>query len=348
MKKSSGNLIQAVIRAFEAYPARVCFKSKRDGKYRDITYGELKTLAMRISLQLTKRGFAPGSRVIILADNSPEWMAACIGSLLSGGVVIPVDTNVKTELLGRILNDSSASLIFTEDMDRALGVEAMCGNRPAIVVMEKFEGGPGPLTPLDSLTGSAFTEEEFEALISRAEGIEPESPAFIFYTAKETGTPRGALFSHSRILRSLTHVSEWLTLDEFDLGFTTLSWSNFPSLVTAFRYLLSGVGNALTGGVDTVFEDLQQTSPTVTMTSPFSLENIYRRIMDELDQMPESRRKIFEWALALGRQYRSAESTASKELRERYTRADMVFFGRMRAILGGRLQRIYCAGAHLT
>ncbi len=348
MKKSPRNLSQAVIRAFEAYPARVCFKSKRDGKYRDISFEELKNLALRLSLHLSNRGFAPGSRVIILAENSPEWMAACIASLLSGGVVIPVDTNVKTELLGRILKDSSASLIFAEDMDQALGIEAMCENRPAIVVMEKFEGGGSPLIPLASLTGGAFTEEDFEALKSRAEGIEPESPAFIFYTAKETGTPRGALFSHDRILRSLTHVSEWLTLDEFDLGFTTLSWSNFTSFVTAFRYLLSGVGNALAGGVDTVFEGLQQTSPTVTMTSPFALENIYRRIMDELDQMPESRRKIFQWALALGRQYRSTESTASKELRERYTRADMVFFGRMRAILGGRLQRIYCAGAHLT
>jgi long-chain acyl-CoA synthetase len=348
MKKGSGNLNQAIIRALKAYSARVSFKCKREGKYRDISFEELKKLALRLSLHMTTGGFAPGSRVIILAENSPEWMAACIASLLSGGVVVPLDRNIKPELLGRILKDSAASLIFAQDINQAWDVEAMCDNRPSIVVLEKFEGDGGRAVPLTSIAKSTLTEEAFAALKSRAESVAPDSPALIFYTAKETGTPRGALFSHARILRSLSRVSEWLTLDEFDVGFTTLGWSNFPSFVTALRYLFSGVGNALAEGVDNVFEDLQQTSPTVTMTSPFALENIYRRIMDELDQMPESRRKIFQWALALGRQYRSTESTASKELRDRYTRADMAFFGRMRAILGGRLQRIYCSGAHLS
>jgi long-chain acyl-CoA synthetase len=342
------NLNQALIRALKANSGKVCYKVKRDGKYRDITFDELKKLALRLSLYLSNGGFAPGSRVLILSENSHEWMAACMASLLSGGIVIPLGTNIKPEQLGHIVKDSAASLVFVQNADQAADIGTMCGNRPAVVVMEKFEVGDSSWIPLASVTREVITDESFEELKSRAESLEPESPAFIFYTAKETGTPRGVLYSHGRILRTLDLVSEWLTLDEFDLGFTTLNWSNFPSFVAALRYIMSGAGNALAGGVDTVFEDLQQTSPTVTMTSPFALENIYRRIMDELDQMPESRRKIFQWALSLGRQYRSAESTASKELRDRYARADMVFFGRMRAILGGRLNRIYCSGANLS
>ena len=125
-------------------------------------------------------------------------------SLLSGGVVIPVETNIKRELLGRILKDSSASLVFAQDINQALDIEALCEDRPEIVVIEKFEAGGGSVIPLTSLTNGALTEEDFEDLKSRSEDIEPESPAFIFYTAKETGIPRGALFSHARILRSLS------------------------------------------------------------------------------------------------------------------------------------------------
>lgn len=348
MTKNPKNLNQYLLRALDENSGKVCFKVKRDGKYRDVSFDEIRKLTLRLSLFLSNGGFAPGSRVVILSENSHEWMAACIASLLSGGIVIPLGTNIKPDQLDQIMKDSSASLVFAQDAERAADIGAMNGNRPAVVVMEKFEGGDSSWIPMASITKAALTEDSIGDLMSRANSLEPGSPAFIFYTAKETSIPRGSLYTHSRILRTLDLVSEWFTLDEFDLGFTTLGWSSFPSLAAALRYILSGTGNALAGGVETVFEDLQQTSPTVTMTSPFALENIYRRVMDELGQMPESRRKIFKWALALGRQYRSAESTASKELRERYTRADMVFFGRMRAILGGRLNRIYCSGAHLS
>lgn len=348
MNKNPRNLNQPIIRALEANSGKVCYKVKRDGKYRDVTFDELKKLALKLSSFLSNGGFAPGSRVLILSENSHEWMAACIASLLSGGVVIPLGTNRKPDQLGHILKDSSASLVFVQDAEQAADIVAMNGNRPAVVVMEKFEGGDSSWIPLAAITKGGLTGESIGGLMSRADSPEPESPAFIFYTAKETDIPRGSLYTHGRILRTLELVSEWFTLDEFDLGFTTLGWSNFPSFAAALVYILSGVGNALVGDADTVFEDLQQTSPTVTMTSPFALENIYRRIMDELDRMPESRRKIFRWSLAIGRQYRSAESKASKELRDRYTRADTVFFGRMRAILGGRLSRIYCSGAHLS
>ncbi len=330
------------------YSGRICYKSKREGEFRDISFGDFKKLVLRLSAYLLGKGFEPGSRVIIFSENSPEWMAVCIASLFSGGIVIPVAANSKPELLNRILKDSSASLVFVQNVFQAAGVGNMCENKPSIIVMEDIDGSGDRTMHLTSIGKGSITEEDVKAVKIRAESVNPESTALIFYTAKETGVPRGVVFSHGRMLDTLTHVSEWFGLDEFDLGFTSTNWSNFQSFVIALEYIYSGIGNALSQSIDTVFEDLQQTSPTVTMTSPFALEYIHRRIMHELDEMPESRRKIFQWALALGRQYRSEESTASKELREQYTRADMAFFGRMRAILGGRLLRIYCAGAHLS
>jgi long-chain acyl-CoA synthetase len=348
MKNNFKNLSQALFWALKAYSGRACFKVKRNGRFTDISYGELKKTILRLCLYISSRGFTSGSRVIIIAENSPEWMAACIASLLSGGIVIPVGMNIRPEFINLILKDSEASLVFVQNTGQTGIIESMCENPPLVVVMEQTEGEEGPGIPFRSVLSENITQEGFEALRSHIECADPDSPAVIFYTAKETGNPRSSLFSHDRVLRTMNRVADWFSLEEFDLGFTTLTWSSFPSFVAAVHYFLSGVGNALAEGVDTVFEDLEQTSPTVTLTSPFALESIHRRIMYELDRMPDSRRKIFQWALSLGRQYRSAESTASKELRESFTRADMAFFGSMRAIMGGRLQRIYCAGAQLS
>lgn len=346
MNSDFDNLNQAFISAFKNYGRRTCYKVGKDGHYSDIRYEEFEKSTLRLVNYLGSAGLAPGDRVLLVAKNSPEWMAACIASLLCGAIVVPAAMSARPDTLAYISRDSRASIVFAEDADIAESVSAACCVRPHVVVMN---GGDGVQTEsLADILSNAEPHGDPESLYGKAGELQPEKRAVIFYTALDTGHPRAAVFSHGGLLSTLSHVSEWFSLDEYDLGFTTLGWSYFPSFIAAFHYILSGVGNALAGGTASVFDDLQQTSPTVTMTSPFAIENIYKKVTAELNEMPESRRKAFEWALALGRRYHASESTASKELRERYTRADMTFFGRMRAMLGGRLHRIYSAGAPLS
>ena len=340
------NLNQAFISAFKNYARRTSYKTGKDGHYTDVRYEDLEKLTLRLVSYLRSAGLSPGDRVLIAARNSPEWMAACIASFLSGAIVVPASMYAKPDILAFISRDSSASVVFAEDAAIAQSVSEACCVQPRVVVMNGGNGGKTDSLP--DILKSCEPHEDPRSLYGKAGELPSEKRAVIFYTALDSGRPRGAVFSHGGLLSTLLHVSEWFALDEYDLGFTSLSWSYFPSFVTGLHYLLSGVGNALSGGTASVFDDLQQTSPTVTMTSPFAIENIYRKIMSDLNEMPESRRKTFEWALALGRRYHASESTASKELRERYTRADMTFFGRTRAMLGGRLNRIYSAGAPLS
>lgn len=345
---SSGfeNLNQAFISAFKNHAQRTCFKVGRDGRYSDVRYEDLEKTVLRLVNYLGSAGLAPGDRVLLVARNSPEWMAVCAASLLSGAIVVPAATSSRPDMLAFISRDSSPSVVFAEDAAVARSVSAACCGRPRVVIMNGNDAGGAE--SLGDILKNTSPHGDPESIYGKAAELQPEKRAAIFYTALDTGRPRGAVFSHGWLLSTLFHVSAWFNLDEYDLGFTTLGWSYFPSFIAGLHYILSGVGNALAGGTASVFDDLQQTSPTVTMTSPFAIENIYKKITSELNEMPESRRKAFEWALALGKRYRASESTASKELRERYTRADMTFFGRMRAMLGGRLHRIYSAGAPLS
>lgn len=345
---SSGlkNLNHAFISAFKNYDRRTCFKVGRDGRYSDVRYEDLEKTVLRLVNYLGSAGLAPGDRVLLVARNSPEWMAVCAASLLSGAIVVPAATSSRPDMLAFISRDSSPSVVFAEDAAVARSVSAACCGRPRVVIMNGNDAGGAE--SLGDILKNTSPHGDPESIYGKAAELQPEKRAAIFYTALDTGRPRGAVFSHGWLLSTLFHVSAWFNLDEYDLGFTTLGWSYFPSFIAGLHYILSGVGNALAGGTASVFDDLQQTSPTVTMTSPFAIENIYKKITSELNEMPESRRKAFEWALALGKRYRASESTASKELRERYTRADMTFFGRMRAMLGGRLHRIYSAGAPLS
>ena len=144
-------------------------------------------------------------------------------------------------------------------------------------------------------------------------------------------------------------MKSWFSLDSDDVAFTTpLPWSYLPNLNASLHYFLSGVPNAISQTRETAFEDLQELSPTVTLTNPNAFEYIYEDAVNEMSQLPEVSREVFDWALSIGREYRAAGAEISQELSQAYTRADLTFFSRIRGKLGGRLRRFYSVGAPLA
>ncbi len=86
---------------------------KLAGKWHAMTYGALWELSDRIAAGLIKNGFTPGTHAALLAPSSPQWVAAYFGILKAGGVVVPIDKELKTAELRHILTDCDARFIFS-------------------------------------------------------------------------------------------------------------------------------------------------------------------------------------------------------------------------------------------
>jgi long-subunit acyl-CoA synthetase (AMP-forming) len=56
-----------------------------------------------------------GDHVALVAENRPEWMAACFGILAAGGAAVPVDVQLADEALRHNLHDSGAQMVFATD-----------------------------------------------------------------------------------------------------------------------------------------------------------------------------------------------------------------------------------------
>ncbi len=89
----------------------LCFKLA--GSWHTMTYGALWELSDRIAAGLIKAGFNVGDHAALLAPSSPQWVAAYLGILKAGGVVVPIDKELKAAELRHILTDCDASLIFS-------------------------------------------------------------------------------------------------------------------------------------------------------------------------------------------------------------------------------------------
>ena len=60
----------------ERWPGNVALELQRRDHLESCTYGELRHMAESVARWITEKGFARGSRLAILADNHPRWVAA--------------------------------------------------------------------------------------------------------------------------------------------------------------------------------------------------------------------------------------------------------------------------------
>jgi len=356
MSNKIKNLNQALLQAMDRYGEQTCFQIKQGRRYQKISYRQLQMLTFRMARFFSKQGIAGGERVVLVADNSLEWMAAYLGCLFSGGVVVPLHASVAPVMLNFILQDSGASLavlqnqehLQTVSTDRTLDSNDGLPNLQTILAIN-IEGTspPGVITLETVLAEPLPTPQEEAVSRSNAENVSPEALASIFYVPSETGNPKGAVFDHKQTLLAVQQLAQWFTFDDDELAFTTRPWTELPNLLVTHHYMLSGVPNALAESEAMVNENMQQTSPTVMLSVPYGSEIFYEEYMTHLAEQPEATQEVLRWALAKGKEYRAAGSEASAELRQEYARADMTFFSQIRGQMGGRMRRSYSTSASL-
>src|SRR5215210_3171838 len=76
--------------AAERYGDKTALRFKRDGDWRELSFNEVSKTVDEIALGLIDLGVAPGDRVAILADTSPEWTLTSSAVWAAGGVVVPI------------------------------------------------------------------------------------------------------------------------------------------------------------------------------------------------------------------------------------------------------------------
>ena len=120
---------------------KIAFRYKCGGKWDSVSYGALWTASDRIASGLANSGFRAGDHGALLASSSPRWVMAYLGILKVGGVVVPIDRELKGTELRHILSDSGARVLFTERpyLDTVQGI---LDSLPSVELIVTFDDGP--------------------------------------------------------------------------------------------------------------------------------------------------------------------------------------------------------------
>lgn len=97
----------------QKYSEQPALRYKLAGMWHDMTYGALWELSDRVAAGMIKNGFNVGDHAALLAPSSPQWVAAYLGILKAGGVVVPIDKELKAAELRHVLTDCDARFVFS-------------------------------------------------------------------------------------------------------------------------------------------------------------------------------------------------------------------------------------------
>ncbi len=313
---------------------------KQTVKWIPISSRELYRDAVGISRSLNAWGIAKGDRVAILSENRPEWPTAEFGTLLFGGVVVPIYPTLTGEQCAYVLNDSGARVAFVSTVDQFKKLQAVrAQTRLEKIVVMDYIGIPDAI-PMHRLMheGPTSRDAEFDA---RAQAISPDDLATIIYTSGTTGTPKGAMLTQGNLASNLLH-----SLNDYPLGVGDLSVSFLPlSHITARHVDYAMLYHGVTVAYCPYIEDLRTTLPEVRPTIFVAVPRVYEKIRSQAEVMAKGgfKRKIFDWALRVGRAHRDEILAGKRPASADWKLADKLVFSKIRQALGGRV-KIYISG----
>ncbi|GIX13496.1 MAG: malonyl-CoA synthase [Paracoccaceae bacterium] len=175
-----GNHLADILRAGAAAGDRV-FAHLPDGG--SLSHGALWQRAGRMAGALVAAGLAPGDRVAVQAEKSIAFIELYLGTILAGGVFLPLNTAYTPAEMAHFLNDAEPAVLVT-DPARAADLGALTGAR---------------LFTLDAAGGGTLAEAAAAAAPVAAVSRAPDDLAAILYTSGTTGRSKGAMLTHGNL-----------------------------------------------------------------------------------------------------------------------------------------------------
>ncbi|HVE62600.1 MAG TPA: class I adenylate-forming enzyme family protein [Mycobacteriales bacterium] len=145
------------------------------------TYGDLDADSARVRSWLMAHGVHAGDRVALVAPASAGWLAAWLGILRAGAVVVPLDPGLTQEELATLLRRSGvvAVLLAGSAQETARASLGDLGEDPAVLLVEDIEALP---------VGD-------DADSARA----PHDVALLVWTSGTTGAAKGVCLTYANV-----------------------------------------------------------------------------------------------------------------------------------------------------
>jgi long-chain acyl-CoA synthetase len=190
------DLLETSARRFPDRQALVMRVGVRTIRY---SYSGLERRAHAYARLMREHRVHEGDRVVIWAQNQPDWVAAMFGAFVAGAVVVPLDVRSSREFVERVVEQTEPVLAFA--------------GKPQSPILRELEVPP---------SNSRHVVPPVNGLVTPA-ALTADSLAEVIFTSGTTGDPKGVMLSHGNIAANVKG-----GLDVIDINKNTRMLSLLP------------------------------------------------------------------------------------------------------------------------
>ncbi|NOZ08816.1 MAG: long-chain fatty acid--CoA ligase [FCB group bacterium] len=354
----ASTIAEMFVKTTETFPDSDLLFEKIDGKWEGISGSELFDRVKILTLALKRFGAGPGINIGILSPNSPTWTQCDFAIACTGAASVGIFHSLVPHHIEYILNDSGLKLLFIENSARLQSLEVVwehCSQVERFVVMQNDYSGSNPKVvnlaefaapPKEAVN---HTIEDFQTCIDT---VKPKDLLTIFYTSGTTGSPKGVMLSHQSLIADLNAALERVDYTEGDrlLSVLPLSYA-LERMAGNYMPFYSGCAIYYSSGHDQFQKDIHETQPTILISVPYIIENLYNDMQRKADSQFFINRILFRLSKATGIKYVTLKLARKKiplVCRIKYSIWRLLVYRKLKKTLGGKIKFIASGGAALT
>jgi len=330
---------------------------KAGGKWRSQSWRQVADDVARLAAALVANGIRRGDRIVLVAENRPEWLIADYAIMAAGAITVPAyTTNTEADHRHVVENSGAVAVIVSTAKLAAAVLPAVLAADACRLVIA--------MEPLRAAQVSGARIVEWAALLAAHAADLPATRARItagradlaclIYTSGTGGTPRGVKQHHGAILQNVAAACEIIERDfpptpgrDSFLSFLPLSHAYEH---TCGQFTAVGLGAAIyyAEGLDKLAANMEEVSPTIMVVVPRLFEVLRARIGKGIEKQGGTAITLFNAALRLGRKRYERGGTLPLADRPYDALLDRTIRRRVQARFGGRLKTLVSGGAPLN
>lgn len=344
------NLVSRFFDNVDRFGDRAFLGAKVSNEWQTLSWNQTANQVSALARQMSELGVKKGDRVLLLAENRPEWAISDLAIMSLGAYVVAAYTTHSVDDLRHILSltDPVFAIVSSQSLaDRVLEANVSHECVKHMVVME-----PGAHDKPDWHTQIlAWPQAEPNEARPDFRFIEPDDICALIFTSGTGGHPKAAMITHRNIghnVDAAAKVLEMIPINDKD------RFLSFLPLAHAYEHT-AGLHMPISQGAEIFFcestdklaQYLTEVSPTIATAVPRLYDMLYAKIRTGVERAPKVRRALFYKTLAIGSKRIKGESLSLLErildpLLEKLVRE------KLRGRFGGKIKYFVSGGAPLN
>lgn len=345
------HLVKMMRRRVAATPDGVAMRRKAGTVWEGITYAELGRHVDAVASWLIDAGVAPGDRVAIYAPNSPWWSIADLAIMAAGAISVPIYATNTVPQVEHVVRDAGVVVAFVGGAEQYAHLGSLRGAVGPLRRVVVFDAGVA-LDLADSCPISVpLSHPPSPQLDARLGAASLDDVATIIYTSGTTGEPKGVVLTFENLVTQFEALDSYFTVTERDRSLCFLPLSHAYERAWTFYILHRGAQNFYLEDPKRVIDAMREVRPTCMVSVPRLYEKIYSTARHQVSQGSAAKRRVFQWAVAVGGRYAHARKRGARVgplLAAQHAAADRLVLHKVRDIVGGPKNFFSAGGAALS